>query len=178
LTATTDADGRFALAGFGNEQVVEVLVRGPGLADTHAFVVTRTGFDPDPVNRSAVKARKAFMLAPNGPIQSPARLFGPTPTFVLEPEKPIRGTVTAAGNPRAGVTVAFRRLGEKDFLLLRPHTATTDKDGTFVIRGSRRYPTYLIETDADKTAGHTAGRAAAADTAGLAAIEVTVRTPR
>jgi RNA polymerase sigma factor (sigma-70 family) len=179
LSATTDADGRFALAGFGKEQVVEVLVRGPGLAETHALVVTRAGFDPDPVNRATVEERKKFLLAPNGPIASPVRLFGPTPTFVMEPEKPIRGTVTDdAGKPRAGVRVEFRRLGEKGFLTLRPHTATTDKDGRFVIRGSQRYATYLIETDADPKTGFKAGRVLATDTPGLEAIEVTVRTPR
>lgn len=178
LTATTDGQGRFALAGLGTEQVAELLVTGPGMADTHAIVVTREGFDPDPVNRAAVKARAKFMLAPNGPIPNLVRLFGPAPTFAVEPEKPIRGTVTdaATGRPRAGVRVTFQRLGEKDFALLRPHTATTDQDGKFLIRGSRRYPTYLIEAAADPDAGYEAARVTAADTAGYGPVEAALAT--
>src|SRR5262249_57799637 len=44
--ATTDADGSFALSGFGKDRVVTLLVRGLGIADTYSAVATRTGFDP------------------------------------------------------------------------------------------------------------------------------------
>jgi hypothetical protein len=123
LSALTDKDGRFELTGAGAERRVNLRINGPGIAQTYANVITRTGFDPEPYN-AATRA-----LRPKDADEQEAWTYvnpmhlGPEPTVVAETEKPIRGTVIDAGTgkPRAGVRV---RMDQGAVM-----HATTDKGG-------------------------------------------------
>src|SRR5262249_15489420 len=53
---TTGPDGRFELRGVGAERLAQLEVRGPGAAQTVAFVAVREGLDVGPINRAAAEA--------------------------------------------------------------------------------------------------------------------------
>jgi hypothetical protein len=84
-TATTDAEGRFRLGGFGRERIVLLALRGKEIERRFLTVLTRAG------------------------IASPAKgwMFGPSFDLLVGPGKVIEGVVTekGTGKPVAGVRV-------------------------------------------------------------------------
>ncbi len=128
-SVTADADGKFEITGVGRGRMLALVVEGPGIESTGLRVVTDPAFDPKTVgqpNRGTMQG---------GTFQPGPDLYPPTFTHAGRPDQPIRGAVTdaATGKPVAGVMVTA---GSDD-----PHwgegntRATTDKDGTYVIRG-------------------------------------------
>ncbi len=130
LSATTDADGRFTIAGAGLDRFVELSIRGTGIADSKVWVANRPGFDPGPYNKAAADSRAVM---PSG-LGVKWLVYGPDLTVVVEAERPIRGVVKDidTGQPRPGAKVALSRDGDE--LLLLPLTATTDDKGRYEIR--------------------------------------------
>src|SRR5207247_1213670 len=155
FVATTDADGKFEVAGVGAGQQLGLTVRGPGIALTQVSVMNRTGFDPKPYVASA---DQTAVLTPGRPGRF-AQLFGPDPTILAEREKVIRGRATARDTsaPMAGVPVAAvirERLAYPTVV-----KAVTDKDGHYEIHGVRKHAKYFLECQTDPGTGYFWGTA-------------------
>ena len=161
LHTTTNADGRFTLAGTGAERLVQLRIRGAGIAETDATVVNREGFDPKPYNQATadnIAAMRGFALK--------WLLDGPELKVVAEAERPIRGVVkdVDSGKPRPGVKVTLSRAGTE---LLSPVVrTTTDAEGRYEIRGARKAQSYGLEVASDPAAGFMARQVHAKDTPG------------
>ncbi|QJW99923.1 sigma-70 family RNA polymerase sigma factor [Frigoriglobus tundricola] len=164
LATTTDADGRFVVTGTGAERVVALRVSGTGIAATDLYVITRPQFDPAPYNEAAAKnirpdERDRVFVPP---------LHGPSVSLVVEPEKVIRGTVTAAGSdgkparPRGGATVTLTG----PLVGLIRQSARTDAEGRYEIRGARKATGYVLEVAGDPDAGLLPSRLALVDPPG------------
>jgi len=100
--AVTDKDGRFALPRVGGERIVQVTF-SHGVARSHAWVITRSGFDAGPYNAALrSESRELFELDP--PLTG---LYPPSLTFVAEPGKAVEGMVkdAASGKPLPGCIV-------------------------------------------------------------------------
>jgi RNA polymerase sigma factor (sigma-70 family) len=166
--ATTDKDGRFSVAGCGIERVVQLNVRGTGVAEAEYWVVNRPGFDPKPYNKAT--ADNMVMMPFD---DSKWLLLGPDLTAVAEAEKPIRGVVKdqQTGKPRAGVRVTLSRNGGA--LVSVPVSATTDAEGRYEIRGARKSPRgYMVEVPSDPDSGHMACQGRSADTPGYGTVTI------
>ena len=83
LSATTDADGRFSIAGAGADRFVELSIRGNGIADAKIWVVNRAGFDPSTYNKAAADSRAGM------PFEFGLKwlVYGPDLSVVAEAEK-------------------------------------------------------------------------------------------
>jgi hypothetical protein len=166
-SATADATGRFTIAGIGIDRVVELRVRGNGIADTSAWVVNREGFDPKKHNQIEADRFASYNKALDfGPYWL-RQLHGPDLVVIAEAERPIKGVVKDIDTsiPRAGVTVSLSRDG-KSTLLPRILTATTDAEGRYEIRGAHKAKAYLVEVPSDPSAGFLPCQVLVADTAG------------
>jgi RNA polymerase sigma factor (sigma-70 family) len=140
--ATTDADGRFRLAGTGAERLVRLRASGAGSAAAYWFVVNRPGFNATPYNETARKQSPINVFV-SGHLPTPV-LYGPEPVFVVEPGKVIRGVVRDAGTgkPWPGVEVHCNA-----------NSATTDAAGRYEIRGVPKDNSYWLEVYTDLSAG-------------------------
>ncbi|MBO0700221.1 MAG: carboxypeptidase regulatory-like domain-containing protein, partial [Zavarzinella sp.] len=174
VSVKTGADGTFELAGVGAGQLVGLTVRGAGAALTHASVMNRAGFDPKPYLEAADESASTV------PDRSGrySRLFGPGPQVIVEPEKPIRGTVTArdTGKPLAGVPVVVEA-GDR---LAYPsiYEAVTGADGRYEVRGVPKDRRYTVECRTDPGTGYFTSYADVEDTAGYEPITVDLACAR
>jgi RNA polymerase sigma factor (sigma-70 family) len=177
LAAKTGIDGSFELRGAGAERVVNLFARGPGIADTDILVVNRAGFDPAEANRAAADNYERLMPKVIRTGRSFRRLHSPEVTLVAEQEMPIRGVVKdrETGKPRAGLEVTFGRVSNME-MPDHVHTARTDADGKFTIRGSRKYSAYVLEVPGDAATGYLPAQAVTTDNAGYAPIDVEIPT--
>jgi RNA polymerase sigma factor (sigma-70 family) len=174
FATTTGPDGRFVMAGLGDERLVCLRVRKDGISDAELWVANRAGFDPRPYNEAMLNnIPKGFDRSGFNPL-----LYGPDLSFVAEAEKPIHGTVTDrdTGKPRAGVQVRLSREGNE--LLPLFLSAKTGSDGRYEIRGSRKLRSYMVEIAPDPVAGLLACQARANDTPGYAPITLDLRVAR
>jgi RNA polymerase sigma factor (sigma-70 family) len=148
FAANTDKDGRFAIAHVGNERLVTLEVRAPGIAHNSVMVVVRAGFDPTPYNQAtAEKIRSPYSMIGWHPMFHSAE-----PNIVAEAEKPIRGRVLESdtGKPRAGVQVTLRERGTER----RPDLiATTGADGRYEIHGAKKAAQYELSVKRDEQTG-------------------------
>jgi RNA polymerase sigma factor (sigma-70 family) len=179
LASRTDKDGGFEITGLGAERIIALRCRAAGQADAEVLVVNRAKFDPAMVNKAAANNRERLL---RGMYRNPAmetQLHGPDVTIVVEREKVIRGIVKDrdTGAPRPGVEVTFGRVSAMELLPLS-HTATTDKDGKFEIRGSRKHSAYIPEVAADPETGYLPAQVEVKDTAGYEPISVEIACAR
>jgi RNA polymerase sigma factor (sigma-70 family) len=144
--ATTDADGRFRLAGTGAERLVHLRTSGAGSAAADWRVVNRPGFDAMPYNETARK-QSPIIVSGSGHPPAPV-LHGPEPVFVVDPGKVISGVVRDAGTGKPWPGVEVHCLG-------RTHSpsATTDAAGRYEIRGVPKHNSYWLWVHADLSAG-------------------------
>jgi RNA polymerase sigma factor (sigma-70 family) len=173
---TTDAEGRFTIRGIGAERIMTLRFSGAGIATAEYRVVNRSGFDPKPYNDATVAGLPE--TTKTLPYLYGFQLHGPDESIVVEAEKPIRGTVTAAdtGKPRPGVDVWLVRGGEGPRIShLIPMKATTDAAGRFEIHGARKATGYLLKAESDCEAGYRAKVVRLADSAGLEPISADIR---
>jgi RNA polymerase sigma factor (sigma-70 family) len=175
LAARTDTDGRFEVAGLGAERIVGLFCRAPGIADAEVLVVNRAKFDPAAVNRAAADNHARMRPRMSRGLSMEKQLHGPEVTLVAEREKVIRGVVKdrGTGRPRPGVKVTFGRVSARELLAV-PHTATTDRDGKFELRGCRKHPSYIPEVAADPETGYLPVQVEVKDTAGYDPIDVEI----
>ena len=143
--ATTDADGRFRLAGTGAERLVHLRTSGAGTAAADWRVVNRPGFDATPYNETA---RKQSPIIVSGSDNSVPVLHGPEPVFVVDPGKVIRGVVRDAGSGKPWPGVEVHCLGRT-----QSPSATTDAAGRYEIRGVPKHNSYSLWVHADLSAG-------------------------
>src|SRR5262249_45876115 len=151
LTAVTDRDGRFRLAGAGRDRVLSVWVKGDGVEHKFFWGVTR----PD--------APRAGYIRP-GEINH--GLYGPEMTVLVGPSRPIVGTARdrATGKPVAGVRV------EADQGITH---AVTDADGRYRLEGVPKKDHYSLQASGKKGVPYfNRHREDVRDTAGFAPVEV------
>jgi RNA polymerase sigma factor (sigma-70 family) len=174
LSAVTDASGRFTLAGVGTDRMAELRIRGPGIAESTAWVVNRDGFNPKEFNQTEAE-RFAAMNRNLGPGWLRV-LHGPDLSVVAEAEKPIRGIVKDidTGQPRAGVKVWLSREGDTTTLLPLVLSTTSDASGRYEIHGARRSKAYMLEVGSDPAAGYLACQVFVTDTAGYEPINADI----
>ena len=102
-TLTTDRDGRFRLAGIGQERTVSLRISGSTIQTGDIFVMTRLG-----IQASSVKHERPKLVIANspsagvGPMVYPARF-----EHAAGPTKPIEGVVSdrATGRPLPGAVI-------------------------------------------------------------------------
>jgi RNA polymerase sigma factor (sigma-70 family) len=165
--ATTDAQGRFTLAGAGAERVVHLHTSGAGSAAADWRVVNRPGFNATPYNETARK-QSPIIVSGSGHPPAPV-LHGPEPVFVVDPGKVIRGVVRDAGTgkPWPGVEVHGNGI-----------SATTDAAGRYEIRGVPRHNSYWLWVNADLSAGLLGQRVTVPDTDDYAPVAVDIAVTR
>jgi RNA polymerase sigma factor (sigma-70 family) len=164
--ATTDADGRFALAGAGAERVVSLRLSGAGIAETRVSIVNRPGFNPTPINELTRKQSPIIISGPDQPVPA---LYGPNPVFVVECGKVIRGVVreAATGKPWPGVEVLCHGLSTK-----------TDAAGRYEIRGVGKANGYGLWVRTNLAAGLLGRHVTVADTNGYAPVTADIAVAR
>jgi RNA polymerase sigma factor (sigma-70 family) len=116
LSVTTDADGRFRLAGLGRDRVASLAVEGPAVQYTVFQAATR----------------------PAAAIPDGAWIKSATFDYVARPSQTIRGVVRdkATGKPLAGVKMSAQETNA---------TTLTDEEGRFQIPGCpRRQQGYVV----------------------------------
>jgi RNA polymerase sigma factor (sigma-70 family) len=125
----TDADGKFTLTGCGSDRIVELAVRGEGMAHTSVTVVNRAKFDPAPINTAAEAWRKE---SPSRPVLV---VHGPDVKLITERGKTLEGVVLDASTkkPIAGATVSDFKAPVK-----------TDEAGRFKFSNLRKAKQYAI----------------------------------
>jgi RNA polymerase sigma factor (sigma-70 family) len=132
FTTTTDADGRFTLAGIGRDRCPQLTVRAKGLAAQVCLVPIRPDFKP----------------AEGGITGSP--VLGPDFTLPLAPSKTVTGVVrdAATKKPLAGVRVLGQVDQRDDFrpgwLILPDVEAVTDAEGRYTLDGLPRTKKYVL----------------------------------
>ncbi len=117
LAVSTDAEGRFRLAGLGRERVVSLWIEGPTIATSFGGTSTRTR--PGPTYRLAMQRDK--------PEFGTLVFHGATVDHVAAPTRPIEGTVRDkdTGKPLAGVSIRGREYAR----------TTTGADGRYRLVG-------------------------------------------
>jgi RNA polymerase sigma factor (sigma-70 family) len=133
LTATTDAEGRFRLAGVGPEQLAEVLVSGPTIATARLYVAGR--------HEAEVRAMNHQGRTPT-PIVFHARRFD----LAVAPGKPIEGVIRDkdTGRPIAGLTLRAAAFEEDSFVPAPGIETTTDARGSYRLAGLPKAPAYRV----------------------------------
>jgi RNA polymerase sigma factor (sigma-70 family) len=140
FAATTDAKGRFTLAGIGRDRCPQLTISARGRASQVCIVALRPGFKP----------------GPGGLTGSP--VFGPEFTLPLAPSVPITGVVRDADKkPLAGVRI----LGQPDlsdaglsgYLVVPEVVAITDAEGRYTLDGVAKAKKYVILADPKAGAG-------------------------
>ncbi len=127
LTVTTDAEGRFRMAGIGRERVVSLWIEGPTIATAFVDVHARTR--PGPTYRLA-QQRDSLELGT-------LVFYGATFDYVAAPTRPIEGTVRDkdTGQPIAGVSIRSERFAG-NVISGRDHVrTTTGADGRYRLVG-------------------------------------------
>jgi RNA polymerase sigma factor (sigma-70 family) len=166
----TDRDGKFTLAGVGENRVAELHLRGPGMASTSLHVVSRARFDPASIN----KATREKRLAGVGFLMEVPLLYGPTISHVADPERPIEGTVrdAATGKPIAGVRV-WCGAGRGDNA-----QSVTDTKGHYRLRGLPKEREYLVYAESPEGSDYLRTGARAADAPGYEPMTVDLTMAR
>lgn len=156
--ATTDADGKFKLVGFGRDRVLTVRVTGPQLETKFFWVVTRPN------------APKGGYISTD---QFNHSVHGNDVSLMLLPSRPLVGTVkdSKTGKPVAGVKVSE----------VNSHIAwaTTDQDGKYRLEGVPKKKHYaLTATGAKGIPYFDGGTDWFADVAGLDPLEMNIDVHR
>jgi RNA polymerase sigma factor (sigma-70 family) len=151
-SVTTDRDGRFRLAGLGQERVVGLAIEGPTIAHANLDVITRPGL-------------KGL----------PARTHGADFAHIAGPTKPIRGTVK---DRRTGKPVAGAHVGGQpalpDGIGAGVHTRT-DAQGRFTLLGLPKAKSYHLGVGVPS---YVSTSKTVADTPGLQAIQAAFEVER
>jgi RNA polymerase sigma factor (sigma-70 family) len=130
-SATTGPDGAFRLTGIGRDRGLMLGVRGPGIADHYARVVTRPDFPASPPGKGQVA------------------LQGPEPAVAVAQAKPIQGTLRDARTkqPLAGVRVLAYTPDRPLDWWWQPVETVTDAQGRYRLDGLAKMPRQIVAFD-------------------------------
>lgn len=145
-TTATDKNGEFKLNGAGADRIIDLAIRGRGVATPRVRVITRAGIDLKPFNDAAL-AQEPVEFRIKGRIPT---LYGPEPTIVVEPERIVEGVVKdlVTGKPLAGAEV------RPNFETDRSRWTVTDENGKFRLEGLPNDKKYTIEVSARPGGGY------------------------
>ncbi len=134
LSTSTDADGRFRLAGIGRERMVGLRVEGPTIRSSELHALTR-----------AMAGLTLPVFPPNmaaeGPVFAIRETFhGRAFTHAAAPTRPIVGTVRdkATGAPIPGVSVRSYQMADRPIGNTQIVRTTADAQGRFRLVGMPR----------------------------------------
>jgi RNA polymerase sigma factor (sigma-70 family) len=129
-SATTDGEGRFRLAGFGRERVVNLHIRGKDLESSSIEVLTR----PGPLTGVKTGGGGAY----------PASF-----DYHVGPSKPIVGTVhdKRTGKPLAGIRVQGAASPGGNIGATEEARATTDGQGRYRLTGVGKCEMYWVSAE-------------------------------
>ncbi len=125
-TATTDADGRFELAGYGKDRVLKAVIEGPNIASTEVLFATR---DTEPLRRFTDRENRRRLWTP---------LYGTRCVHVAPPARLVTGVVRdhSTKRPLAGVVVKSNTIAPHAGIDMRFLAQTvTDTQGRFTLAG-------------------------------------------
>jgi beta-lactamase regulating signal transducer with metallopeptidase domain len=127
---TTDADGRFRIAGVGKDRVLSLVFRGETIAYSAVTVVTK---DIQPMEQR---------VDPDLTLAERRRVVGPTFTFTAQPTRVIAGVVRDARDrkPLAGVRITSDQFPGTILSGVRTLSTTTDNAGRFRLLGMPKGP--------------------------------------
>jgi hypothetical protein len=126
LTVTTDAAGRFRLAGIGRDRRVTAQIAGPAIAVQELHILTRPGKPLHLVDsEDTPRLRKATTY------------YGADFRHVAAPSKPVVGVVRDKDTkkPLAGVTVQSYKLANNPVPGVKVAQAVTDAEGRYRLTG-------------------------------------------
>lgn len=133
---TTDADGRFRLAGVGTNQLASIRVSGPTIATTDLYAMSRDGAEIRVTVHQGLKPSQVVFHA---------RRFD----HAAAPTRPIQGIVRDldTGRPIAGVALGAAVYKEHELIPASGIEATSDDQGRYRLAGLPRSPAYRVFVD-------------------------------
>jgi RNA polymerase sigma factor (sigma-70 family) len=134
--ATTDAEGRFRLEGFGQERVFGVVIEGPTIAKTWAWVVPR-----DPA--IARELSEATVEDQDGKRVRYATVYGTSFDHLAAPSRPIVGVVREKGTGKPVAGAYLSDAGSRGFMTGLAATRS-DAEGKYRLEGVAKASTYQI----------------------------------
>ncbi len=138
ITATTEVDGRFRLAGIGRDRIAELFVSAPTIATAQLYVVNRDGSpirmidtDANRPGRTIYRARRVECAA--------------------EPTKPIEGVIRDkdTGRPIAGLRLRGMVFEQGSLVPAPGIEAITDAQGRYRLTGLPKGPAYRLFLEPD-----------------------------
>jgi hypothetical protein len=166
----TDSEGRFEIRGAGAERVAVLQFKGPGIAQSNVYLLTRSGFDPAAYNKAVLERIPMELRLPG----QPPLLHGPTFDYVAAPTRVIEGTVREAGSgkPLPGVTV-WAGAGYNNSL-----NTVSDGQGRYRLVGLPKMKEYLLHTEPGRNDPWLRQGARVRDTEGLEPLRVDFEVAR
>ncbi len=136
--ARTGVDGSFEIKGIGLDRGLMLGVRGSGIADHYARILTVPGFQSQPAHRNQVS------------------FLGPNPTVVVAPGKSVSGVVrdTVTRKPLAGVKVLAYSPESPLHWWWKPIVTSTDVAGRYRIEGLAKASRHILAFDPGQGAAH------------------------
>jgi RNA polymerase sigma factor (sigma-70 family) len=135
---TTDADGRFHLAGIGRERIAELLISGPRIATTQVYAMNRDGAEVRTINQAPMSSTHETIHA---------RRF----EQAVAPPKPIQGVIRDkdSGRPIAGLMLHAAVFNAQNFIpyQYRDIKTTTDAQGRYRVTGLPKAPAYRLSIE-------------------------------
>src|SRR5262249_34857645 len=141
--------------------------KGPGVASGALGVLTREGLDAKAIDK-LLKVTDGDRDRGRIP-----RLSGPTLEHIVEPARPIEGTIREAGTDRPVAGASIQASGNSG-----GQAAVSDEHGHYRIPGVRKIKEYSLNVIAPKDAPLIGRWVRANDTPGLDAIKVDVELTR
>src|SRR5262249_29943852 len=133
IAATTGADGRFKLTGIGRDRIAQILISGPGIATTQAYVFSRPEAEIRTVDRGMMR-REPFVV------------HAPRFQLARAPARRVEGVFRDkdSGRPIPGLEIQAAVFDEHSLIPDPGMEASTDADGKYRLDGLSRAPAYRL----------------------------------
>ena len=131
MTATTDADGRFRMAGIGRDRLVRLILSGPTIATARLYAMNRDG---------------AAVAATDPPEQPRTIYHARRFEYAAASTTPIGGVIRDkdTGRPIAGILLRGMVFKERNLVPVPNVEATTDAQGHYRLNGLPKGPAYRL----------------------------------
>jgi RNA polymerase sigma factor (sigma-70 family) len=133
IAATTGADGRLKLTGIGRDRIAQILISGPGIATTQAYVFSGPEAEIRTVDRGMMR-REPFIV------------HAPRFQLALAPARRVEGVVRDkdSGRPIAGLEIHAAVFDENSLIPDPGLEAVTDAEGKYRVDGLSRAAAYRL----------------------------------